>query len=476
MAGFFSGLFGNTQSSESGYGDSSYTNDELLGYYRDLTYQECKDIYRFWPLGKRVASSLPNFAMSADREIIVKDSPSEIVDQFKKTAESLQLDKQIRKCSIYSRVFGLAAMFVACENVAVTKNLTRKDVLNNRIVFNVLDPLNIAGIRVNQDANSLQYQKVEQIQINGGQVVGSKRATAIFNDLPLYLKFSPSTFSFSGPSIYQNMTGVIKSWNRAIVALERIATKAGSIVVKSNSLAHASGIDIAATKRNLQLIRNMENDGIAALNEGGEIEFFQLNGVAEIDSIINQLNTSLMMALSDTPSAILLDKNLANGFADGSEDMKAIIMSVDNFRKLALSPLYNFADPFVMYKAWDDEFIETMKKEYPDLYRGMSNIEILTSWVQGFSFKWGNLYPEPEKDRLDTNSVKLDLLQKAKELGANDADLTEELNSMDIFDNEFDLDSSELETEGSESDSEDNEDSGDQNTDSESDSGNGKDA
>lgn len=449
--GIMSGFFGKTSSSESGYGDSHYSDDELLGAYRDLSYQECKNIYRYWPLGKRIASQLPNFAMSAPREIIVKDAPSAVIEQFNKTADSVNLDKQVRKCSIYARIYGLAAMFVACENVKSSDNLTQKDVINNRIVFNVLDPLNISSVRVEQDASSLFYQKVKQITINGNDTVGSKRATVVFNDIPLYLKFNPSTFSFSGASVYQNMTGLIKSWNRSIVSLERMATKAGSIIVKGKDRSHTSGLTLGAINKNLELIRNMQNDGIANIGEG-EVEFFQLSGIQEVDSLINSLNTSLMMALSDTPSAILLDKNLSNGFNDGSEDMKAIIMAVDNFRKLVLSPLYDFADPFIMYKAWDDEFVEQIKADYPNDYRGLSNVEIVQQWTKGFSFNWGNLYPEPEKDKIETNSARLDLLTKAKELGANLQDIQEELNSLEIFGNDMELSEKDVEDFDSDSD------------------------
>lgn len=438
MAFSIGGIFGKTVSSELGYGDSNYSDDELLGVYRDLTYQECKSIYRYWPLGKRIASQLPNFAMSAPREIIVKDAPVDVIEQFNKTADSVNLDKQIRKCSIYARIYGLAAMYIACENVNADKNLTQKDVISNRIAFNILDPLNISSVNVDQDASSMFYQKVKHITINGNINVGSRRATVVFNDIPLYLKFNPSTFSFSGASVYQNMTGLIKSWNRAIISLERMSTKAGSIIVKGKDRSHTSGVSMGAISKNLSLIRDMQNDGIANIGEG-EVEFFQLTGMQDIDTLVNSLNTALMMALSDTPSAILLDKNLSNGFNDGSEDMKAIIMAVDNFRKLVLSPLYDFADPFVMYKAWDDEFVERIKEEYPSDYRGMSNVEIVQSWVEGFSFEWGNLYPEPEKDKIETNSAKLDLLAKAKELGANLKDVQEELNSLDIFGNDMEL-------------------------------------
>ena len=434
------GSNGSNTSSEQGYGNSEYSNSPLLGVYRNLSYQECKEIYRFWPLGKRIASALPNFALSAPREIIFKNSPPEVVDEFLKLEKELNIDRIIRQCCIYSRIYGVSALFAVSRNVKPEEALTARLVWDNGVYFNVLDPLNIAGYYVNQDATSWSYQRVENIRIRGSAICARNRATLIFNDLPLYIQFTPSTFSFSGPSVYQNMTGLIKSWNRCVIALERLSTKAASIIVKSNSMSHASGINYAAIQRNLELIRNMENDGIAGLDDKGEIEFFQLSGVEEIDKITQQINTALMMALSDTPSAILLDKNLSNGLNDGTEDMKAIIMAVDNFRRLVLSPLYDFVDPYVMYSAFNPEFIEKMRKLYKSDYGKLGDLELLNLWRQDFQFEWGNLYPEPEEKVVQTQQAKIDLLLKVKELGANQKDIETELNAMDVFKSDMTLD------------------------------------
>ena len=432
--------FNKSESSEKGYGDSDYTNDELLGIYKNLTYQECKSIYRYFPLGKRLASALPNYAMSAERELIFKDMPPELAEEFKKAEKKLNINSLIRQTCIYSRIYGLSALYAVSDNITSSEPLTIRHVWNNGISFNVLDPLNIAGYYVSQNANLVNYQKVENIRIQGGDVCARNRATIIFNDIPLFIQFNPSSFSFTPPSIYQNMTGLIKSWNRCLIALERLATKAASIVVKSNSLSHASGINYGAIQKNLQLIRNMENDGIAGLDEKGQIEFFQLTGVEEIDKICQQINTSLMMALSDTPSALLLDKNLSNGLNDGTEDMKAIVMSVDNFRRLALSPLYDFTDPYVMTYAFNEDFINKMKTMYKSDFSKYGTFELLTIFKQAFSFKWGNLYPEPEEQKTQNKLTKLELLQKAKELGANQNDIENELNTMEIFKTNITLD------------------------------------
>ena len=413
-------------------GDSSYAQNELLGAYKDLTYQECRNIYRYWPLGKRVASALPNFAMSAGRSFI-SELP-EVNDALEKAAESMSIENVVNRTTIYSRIYGLSFVYLASDDKKrETEAITYEDFHNGtRLKFNVLDPLS-AGGSITIDNNSLSPMFGMPIGLRvKGRAVHTKRIHCCYNDIPLYFKFNPSSYSFSGPSIYQNMTLVIRSWNRTVIALQRIATKAASILVKRKDSSNVTSLQLKAINRNLSLIREMENDGIAALRVGEEAEFFQLTGVSEIDAICNRLNSMLMMALSDTPSGILLDKNLSTGLADGDNDMKAILMSVDRFRKDILTPIYRFLDKFICYKAFSPEFLEELKELYPDKYRDKSTNEILNELIDSYNFKYNDLYPQTQNEQADTASKYLDNLTKIKELGGELSGIEEAINNYEI--------------------------------------------
>lgn len=419
-------------------GGSEYADSELLGAYKQLSYQECQDIYRYWPLGKRIAQALPNFALSVPRIFLFNDAPPEVADRFKGVNDAYNIDKLVRKASIYARIYGLSAIYCASDDNGEAP-LTRKDILAKSFTFNCLDPLSLGGsISVDIDPLSPTYQQVMSTIVRGRKV-NPKRICYIYNDIPLYLKWSVSSYSWGGVSIYQNMTLLIRSWNRALIAMQRISTKAGSIIKKSKDFAHASGFNFEAIRKNLELMRRMENDGIANISVGEEIELFQLSGLQEVDAIISQLNSSLMMALSDTPTGILLDKNLSSGMADGSEDMKAIIMAVEQFRELMLKPLYNFVDYFLLYKAFDKEFLQDLKSKYPDLYRNVGEEELLTQLVNGYQFQFGELYPSTEKEQSELNTIKLDTLTKIKELGGSIVDIESALNSLNLFGQDFAL-------------------------------------
>ena len=136
----------------------------------------------------------------------------------------------------------------------------------------------------------------------------------------------------------------------------------------------------------------------------------------------------------------MFDRNLSNGFSEGDKDKDTVISTINSFRENKLTPLYNLTDYYVMLKAWDSAFIDDMRYKYSE-YQDQTDSEIFRSWAENFKFQYGNLFPEPESVTQDNNAKKLDNLLKAQQLGANPADLQEELNENEIFKNEMELDS-----------------------------------
>lgn len=136
----------------------------------------------------------------------------------------------------------------------------------------------------------------------------------------------------------------------------------------------------------------------------------------------------------------MFDRNLSNGFSEGDKDKDTVISTINSFRENKLTPLYNLTDYYVMLKAWDSAFIDDMRYQYSE-YQDKTDSEIFRSWAENFKFQYGNLFPEPESITQDNNAKKLDNLLKAQQLGANPADLQEELNESEIFKNEMELDS-----------------------------------
>lgn len=438
---FFSNFFGINRTTETGAGNSSYTADEMLGVYKDLTYLECRDIYRYWALGKRIASSLPNFAMSANRVFTCGEHPKIIIDSYADLCAQYNIDNLIKQTAIYARIYGLASLYLAIDNDEddLSEPLSYKKITEYNFSFNSLDPLSMGGnIMLDTNPLSVTFQKPIVYSIQG-RTIAPNRIIAVTNDIPLYLKFNPSSFSFSGASVYQNMTLLIRSWNRCVVAMQRLTTKAGAMVKVSKEVSQASGINMMAVKRNLDLVRSIENDGIASIQNGETITGFELTGMSEIDKVVEILNNSLMMALSDTPSGILLDRDLAQGFSDGTEDMKAILMAVEAFRNAILRPLYNFVDKILLYKLLTPSFLQEIKETDAEKYGDMSEADIFMSIRQDFKAELGEIYPASPRDTAEAKEQETRYLENLKGLDVTPESLEKVINDSPILDNGIEL-------------------------------------
>jgi len=406
---------------------------------------DCEHIYTYWAMGKRIIHSLIRFAFSAQREITISDAPTEAVDAFKKAAIKYEQDEIIQRAAAYCRLYGMAGMFAAVDNDKIKDgdNLAVQEVWTGKFAFTALNPLNLSGTYFNQDANTVKFMRPEKIYV-AGNPVGSKRAVVIQTGEPLYLRFSDTSFTFSGVSVFQNMVRLIKAWQWAIISLERMAIKAGSIVHKEGRGGKSSGIGATAALKSAELLKQLRSGGVATIGQDGDVTFFPLTGVAEVDAITNNLNREIMFALDDTPAPVLLGKDISNGLAEGTEEMKAVVIAVENFRKGVLTPLYKFTDPYIMALAWTDNVVKKIKGKYPKLYAKLSPTEIRQLWEKSFTYEYGNLFPVPEKDEQETNGVILDNLTKAKGLGMDIADIESEINERKIMKNDVKLSKSNL--------------------------------
>lgn len=416
------------EKSDTGAGNAEYSLEGGFTNLPDiLSYEDCRNIYKYWALGKRVAKALPNFALSAQRTIIFEDMPEECIKLFQEAEKDLQIHRLLKEVLTNIRIFGISGICVVSDKDDLSKKLTYSSTIDKTIAFNIVDPLNLTGSQIGIDPTKLNYQKVSSIKVNG-QDVDLSRAYIGFNDHLFYLDYVPSNFNFGSISIYQNMISLIYDWNKCVTALERISTKAGSILVRNRDGGVLNSISTEAARKTLEAIRNMRNDGIASINNSDSVELFNLAGVGEVDAIIERLNNCIMMALSDTPSAILLDERLAKGFGDGTEDMKAILMAVEDYRESQIRPIYNFLDKYLLYLTFTPKTLQKLKEDYSE-FKSMSLPELREAIFNSFSFEWGNLYPESEATKTDNMARKLDNLLKLRDLGANLEDIEAIINA-----------------------------------------------
>lgn len=430
---------------ENGIGDSKYDESSPTnGIKRRLTYQQCIDIYTGWALGNRIVTSLPNFALSVNRKISFGDYPKEFIDRFNETAENLNLRNELKQLCYNIRIFGASALFVNTGN-DYAKPLT-SDIIRTAPNIRLIQatPLITSGIKIDINPLSLTYMQPVLAMVNSTQVDLS-RFIFVNNNEPIYQQFTESTFGYTGRSVFENMIDIIKYWNRSCIALQRIASKAGGVIVKHRGGNIVTSFLVDSTNKFLNLIRNLSNDGVASINLGDDIELFNLNGTAEVSLILDKFNSIIQLALSDTPTAILLDERLAKGFGNGEEDFKALLIAVESYRETTLKPILKRLDKIVLARAFDDDFLAQMQQKYSKDLSSLTFDELRLELERTFSYEWESLYPESEANVQDNLGRKLDNLLRLRSLGANLGDIEEIVNADDtIYQNEIRFDSEPL--------------------------------
>lgn len=394
---------------------------------KEFGYKECKDLYANWALGKRFVESIIDFSLSQKREVEIPNAPQEVKDRFDLIAKKMKIDSIVKQGAIINRIYGIVGIFATTTNPMDNfKNLTIDERLNSDIAFNVLDPLNFRTT-ISQDPKSPDFLKPSNCSV-GGRIVGSKRIYVGFNGNPLFIQWTPSALNFAGRSVFANMRRLIIAWANLFEALERISLKASSILVTNSATLLKDSTSYSVANASAELLKQMRQGQVAMLNKGQTAEFFNLNGATEISSMIAEVKEALTMALNDTPIQLLLDKDLSNGLSNGSEDMRSVIIKVNSFRETYLNPIYDFLDSYLFYKAWDNDFISSIKTKYAD-YQILGNEQIRQMWINDFDYKWKSIYPKtPDEETKEKDSI-LNRATLAKELGVSTKDLQEILNN-----------------------------------------------
>lgn len=430
---------------EIGTGDSNYDESSPLnGITYELSYQDCQDIYKYWPLGIRVVQALPNFALSVNRKILFKDLPKEFIERFEETEKEFDIKNVIKNLCYNIRIYGSSCIYIQSDNPNLEKPLTDKEIQNSKYLrFIQATPLITSGSTIDIDPLSLTYLKPINVKVVN-QDVDLSRVLWFNANEPQYLQWNSASFNYAGRSVFANMVDLIKYWNRSAIALQRIASKAGGIIVKNREGGLLNSIVLNSVNKFMDIVRNLSNDGIASIQHNDEIELFSLNGTAEVELIINKFNEMIQLALSDTPTAILLDERLAKGFGNGEEDFKALLLAVENYRETLLNKIYRKIDEIVLKRAFTSDFLEVMKSTYSSDLKDYSVSQLFLKLQDSFSYEWEPLYPESEAQKQDNLGRKLDNLAKLKELGASLSDIEEIINSdSTIYEQEITLEESE---------------------------------
>lgn len=371
------------------------------------SYELCKLLFLYHPLGAKMASAPISMAQSQSRNISIADSPEkEVKRAFLEERNQLRIDNHIANTALLANIYGAASLALLIDGVAPNEPIEYGALFDQTIAFNVLDPLNTAGsIGMNIDPTSPLFLKNQNVSI-AGVAYHPSRTVIKYNEEPIYLGWTVSGYGYVGRSVYQRALYPLKSFISTMMTDDMISRKAGVLIIKAQqpgSIIDGMMSKLAATKRALLKMAQIGNVMQIGLEES--IETLDLKNIDGAGSFARTNILTNIATAAGMPAKVLMNETMVGGMAEGTEDAKNIGRWIGRVRE-DLEPLYNFTDRIVQHRAWNPEFYKTIQAKYPE-YEGVSYLDAFSRWQHSFSATWPSWLIEPESEKVKVQDFKL---------------------------------------------------------------------
>ncbi len=371
------------------------------------SYQTCKDLYAYHPLGSKMADAPLNMAQSQERLLSIPNAPEEeLLDAFWREWRKLGkvgADRLIHNTMKTSRIYGIGSIVMGSRGQDVKEPLDLWALPDAEIYFNVLDPLNTAGSLVlDQDPNSPDFQKPSYLQANG-QTWHPSRSVIMLNEQPIYIQWTDSAFGFVGRSVYQRSLYPLKSYIQSMITDDVVTRKAALLVAKlksPGSMIDAVARAFYAFKR--EAVNAARTGNVLGIGTDESVESLDLKNLRDAAEFARNNILKNIATGSNMPASMINQETLAEGFGEGSEDAKQIARYIDGVR-IEMQPLYEFFDLIVMHRAWSPAFYESLQRKFPEL----QNTPYKTAfygWKNSFAYEWPNLLVEPDSKGVERDA------------------------------------------------------------------------
>lgn len=381
------------------------------------SYEVCKTIYLWHPLGAKMAEAPVEMAQSQKREITLPHASSDrLKEKFEQEWEALGIDGHIANLATQTRVYGVSSIVYGAVGKPVDQPIDFFELPKLEIYFSVFDPLNTSGSLVlNQEPNSPDFQKVVGIRV-AGEDYHRSRACVLMNEKPIYIAYTTSAYGYVGRSVYQRALFPLKSFLQTMITDDMVSVKAGVLIAKLK--APGSIIDnlmqkAAGLKR--ILLQQATTGNVLSITTDESVESLQLQN---IEGAMMQARKNILENVavsSGMPAKILNSESFVEGFGEGTEDAKDVARWVERYRG-TLAPVYRFMDKIVQHRAWNEEFFEILKEEFPDEYEGKDYKEAFYYWQNNFKAKWPSLLTEPDSEKIKVDETKLKAISSVIEV------------------------------------------------------------
>ena len=371
------------------------------------SYELCKKIWVFHPLGKKMVEAPVELAQSQERLISVPGPAEERVSkQFREEWEAIDADGIIANFVSTSRAYGVASLALMVEGLKPGDAIEWEKFSTLSISFSIFDPLNTAGsIVLNQDPLAMDFQKVTTVAVSGQQFHRSRIVT-MMHERPIYIEYTASAFGFVGRSVFQRALFPLKSYIQSMVTDDLVTLKAGVFIaaLKTAGAIIDAIMQMSAGIKRL-FVQQATNGNVISIGIDERIETLNMQN---LDGAYGMARTNVLdnIAISaDMPAIILKEETYVEGFGEGTEDAKKVARWVDRVRR-QMGPAYRFMDNIVMRRAWNEDFYKSLAAEFPE-YAAITYRQALQKWMTAYTAAWPNLLTEPDSEKVKSDDVKL---------------------------------------------------------------------
>lgn len=380
------------------------------------SYELCKTLWLYHPLGKKLVESPIEMAQSQEREITVP-GPAEdrIAQRFRDQWEEDKADDIILNGVATSRAYGAASIALMIEGLKPGDPVPWKKLAEADISWSVYDPLNTAGsVVLNQNPLAIDFMKVTSIAVSGERFHRSRTIT-IFHERPVYIAYTGSAFGFVGRSIFQRALFPLKSYVQSMITDDLVVKKAGVFIAKLSTAGAIIDKVMQASAAIKRLFVKMSTTGnVISIGTTEEIETLNMQNLdGAYGMALNNIKANVAVA-ADMPAIVLKDETYTEGFGEGTEDAKHVARWVARTRR-QMGPIYKYMDSIIQYRAWNPEFFESLKEDFPE-YESMTYEQAFTKWRNAFTAIWPNLLTEPDSEKVKTDETKNKALLETLEI------------------------------------------------------------
>ena len=371
------------------------------------SYELCRKIYVYHPLGAKIVDKPIRMAQSQKRVISIGKGPDDLLlKQFEETWTRMDITRVARMAMRIPRIYGIGSLAVKVEGQEPSEPLDLWKLRPANVAFSVFDPLNTAGSLVMwAQPNDFNFQRPGPIKVQG-KAYDPSRVLTIMNEEPIYLEFTSSSFGYTGRSVFQRGLFSLKSYLETMVTNRLVARKSGLIVAKVKApggIVNAPMRWLMGFKRDL--LKEGENGDVLTIGVDEDVSSLNLTNIGETAEKARDHILKDIAIACETHAKILADEAFVDGFSEGTEDARNIAACVDNIRD-DMGPIYAFLDPIVMHCAWNEEFFDTVKKQFPEEYADKSYKDAFYEWSNSFQANWPDFLREPESEEIKVREVK----------------------------------------------------------------------